>query len=506
MKREEISYKNYSKLLIKLSLLGISFIIVSCNKTDLVTDNPNNELDQLPQENGITIKTITYSPQITRSSGDGVNDLIGYGYNCLYATGDNPNGAANKVIDLKRFESGVGIDPITGEKKIFPKGTIEESMMHGDVTATEVFEKSKKEFKKSISAKGKLKLGFLPWGGIQFSAEYDSNFETKDEYSFYKMDIIRNVRRLYLSSSSIERLKYFLTDEFRYALKHASGKEIINDYGTHVLVDFVLGGKLSVVTSAIDHSDNKDELFKFSTKIFKIISASTASSISKSNYLKNTSLTILQAGGSEIQAVKRYIEEDGTINTDIFNYKEWIKSINKKTSVLVASDTKKMIGIWELVDDPKIKTKILAELEKRGSNLGIIGSKSGEIVTGKSTPMYKLQNEKTGELAKAPSDQGYKFPLYCQGEYGKEMSAIGFMSYLLSYRDFQPYQSAPASHDEKSWSLKFTPDGYITVLNKHLNKFLCTDYKFRTISEDDTNSRLWIPRYTLNMWDDDTIQ
>ena len=36
MKREEISYKNYSKLLIKLSLLGISFIIVSCNKTDLI--------------------------------------------------------------------------------------------------------------------------------------------------------------------------------------------------------------------------------------------------------------------------------------------------------------------------------------------------------------------------------------------------------------------------------------------------------------------------------------
>lgn len=360
MKREEISYKNYSKLLIKLSLLGISFIIVSCNKTDLITDNPNNELGQLPQENGITIKTITYSPQITRSSGDGANDLIGYGYNCLYATGDNPNGAANKVIDLKRFESGVGIDPMTGEKKIFPKGIIEESIMHGDVTATEIFEKSKKEFKKSISAKGKLKLGFLPWGGIQFSAEYDSNFETKDEYSFYKMDIIRNVRRLYLSSSSIERLKYFLTDEFRYALKHASGTEIINDYGTHVLVDFVLGGKLSVVTSAIDHSDNKDELFKFSTKIFKIISASASSSISKSNYLKNTSLTILQAGGSEIQAVKRYIEEDGTINSDIFNYKEWIKSINKETSVLVASDTKKMIGIWELTDDPKIKTKILA--------------------------------------------------------------------------------------------------------------------------------------------------
>ena len=184
-------------------------------------------------------------------------------------------------------------------------------------------------------------------GGIQFSGD-DSNFETKDEYSFYKMDIIRNVPYDHTSSSSsIERRqKYFLTDEFRYALKHASGTEIINDYGTHVLVDFVLGGKLSVVTSAIDHSDNKDELFKFSTKIFKIISASASSSISKSNYLKNTSLTILQAGGSEIQAVKRYIEEDGTINSDIFNYKEWIKSINKETSVLVASDTKKMIGIW----------------------------------------------------------------------------------------------------------------------------------------------------------------
>ena len=54
-------------------------------------------------------------------------------------------------------------------------------------------------------------------------------------------------------------------------------------------------------------------------------------------------------------------------NSDIFNYKEWIKSINKETSVLVASDTKKMIGIWELTDDPKIKTKILAELEKRGN-------------------------------------------------------------------------------------------------------------------------------------------
>lgn len=73
---------------------------------------------------------------------------------------------------------------MTGEK-IFPKGIIEESIMHGDVTATEIFE-NPKEFKKSISAKGKLKLGFLPWGGIQFSAEYDSNFETKDEYSFIR--------------------------------------------------------------------------------------------------------------------------------------------------------------------------------------------------------------------------------------------------------------------------------------------------------------------------------
>lgn len=61
------------------------------------------------------------------------------------------------------------------------------------------------------------------------------------------------------------------------------------------------------------------------------------------------------------------------------------------------------MAFGNLSDDPKIKTKILAELEKRGNNLGIIGSKSGEIVTGKSTPMYKLQNEKTGELAKAPN-------------------------------------------------------------------------------------------------------
>ena len=50
----------------------------------------------------------------TRAGGDGKYDLLGYGYDCLYALGDNDKGAFNQIIDIDRYERGEAIDPLTG--------------------------------------------------------------------------------------------------------------------------------------------------------------------------------------------------------------------------------------------------------------------------------------------------------------------------------------------------------------------------------------------------------
>lgn len=322
----------------------ISFLF-SCSKQDI-------EQPLEPQNNDPLITVIV------RSSGNSKNDVLGYGYDGLYGTADNVRGVRSLIIDLDRYKAGIGRDQLTGAEVSFPQGKIEEALTHGEGTISEVYEKNLDSFKKNIAANFNYDLSSVLWGSVQLSAEYDSTLETKKEYCFYKVDGSIYIRRLYLSSSSINRLKYFLTDEFLYALKNSSGEEILNNYGTHVLTDINLGGKLSLMASAEDKSAQQNELIRFSSGFFNALQASNPQNVEKSKSLKNTTVTLIQSGGSNIQTVEKHIDDNEAIDSNIFDYQAWAQGLNKDNAVLISSNKNRLVFVWDLIDDPLIRAKV----------------------------------------------------------------------------------------------------------------------------------------------------
>lgn len=305
----------------------------------------------------------------TRSAGDGKMDLLGYGYNCLYSIGDSYKGGLNAVIDIERYVSGDARDPLTGEKVAgMPKGKIEESLSHGDFSQKEVYGSSLDDFYRKVSSSYTLNTGsWIKWGSLEFKLDFDNTITQKDKYSFYKVDLCINTKRMFFNTFNVKRLKYFLSDDFLFALKYYTAKEIVDDYGTHVLTDVYVGGKLSILASALETDKTKDDLIKLTTDFASRVITSNTVDLKVSQNLVNTSLSVIQSGGNKYIQNKIIRSENGMISTDVINWDEWANSVDVEHSTLIRSGLDHLIPIWELIDDPKLKEEVLSEIEARNS-------------------------------------------------------------------------------------------------------------------------------------------
>lgn len=305
----------------------------------------------------------------TRSAGDGKMDLLGYGYNCLYSIGDNYKGGLNAVIDIERYVSGDARDPLTGEKVAgVPKGKIEESLSHGDFSQKEVYGSTLDDFYRKVSSSFTLNTGkWIKWGILEFKQDFDNTITQKDTYSFYKVDLCINTKRIFFNTFNVKRLKYFLSDDFLFALKYYTAKEIVDDYGTHVLTDVYVGGKLSILASALEIDKTKKDLITLTTDFASRVITSNTVDLKVSQNLVNTSLSVIQSGGNKYVQNKIVRSENGMISTNVINWDEWANSVDVEHSTLIRSDLEHLIPIWELIDDPKLKEEVLAEIESRGN-------------------------------------------------------------------------------------------------------------------------------------------
>lgn len=301
----------------------------------------------------------------TRAGGDGKYDLLGYGYDCLYALGDNDKGAFNQIIDIDRYERGEAIDPLTGMvNTTVPGGKVEVALSHGDFVQYERYAYSLSEFYKETNVNISSTKPIL-WGKIELSGEYDTKINEKKVHSFYKVDLCRSTKRLYFNTFNKDRLKYFLTDNFRYALKNYTAKQIVDDYGTHVLTDINVGGKLSVLVSALETDLSKRSLIAFTTDFFSTIKTGSKDSIKHRTDLREMSFTLIQRGGSDIQTIRLNIPENGTISGASFDWNKWVNGVNENTSVLIHSNADVMIPIWDLIDNVKLRQEVISEIERR---------------------------------------------------------------------------------------------------------------------------------------------
>ena len=166
---------------------------------------------------------------------------------------------------------------------------------------------------------------------------------------------------------NVKRLKYFLSDDFLFALKYYTAKEIVDDYGTHVLTDVYVGGKLSILASALETDKTKDDLIKLTTDFASRIITSNTVDLKVSQNLVNTSLSVIQSGGNKYIQNKIIRSENGMISTNVINWDEWANSVDVDHSTLIRSGVDHLIPIWEFIDDPKLKEEVISEINARNS-------------------------------------------------------------------------------------------------------------------------------------------
>ena len=172
---------------------------------------------------------------------------------------------------------------------------------------------------------------------------------------------------------TVNKLKECLSERFKNDLTSMSVKELLDAYGTHVIVGYTMGGKLEFSISAINETNISEDDFKLYASAGysnKIGGASGENEIKKYNKFKSEAknLTeIFQCRGGQSGEVKF----EGDNNTRRAIYNEWDKSLNdKENQVLIQfpSEYRGLIPLNELIDDPSLSKEVADSISTRLNN------------------------------------------------------------------------------------------------------------------------------------------
>lgn len=302
---------------------------------------------------------LTFSSSVTtRSAGDEKYDVLGYGYD---VTGEylHPLSVRNPVLDIKRYEQDY-FNRLQSGTSSFGY----DRMYYGY---------SSSDYVKDITTDTKA-TSTMGYGSDKDTAFFSSTisnndylktqYSYSDKYSFASLDAIRNLKYIHINDE-VSRLSQYLSDDFKEDLNRLSPDRIVERYGTHVLVDFIIGGRYkllfrSVITNTRDASTKRSTVSSgFKSSLDKIgfsynleSSETIDESMARENQYKE--LYVLFYGGSGTNM--RYdLEKGGPTSVDI---QSWEKSVSLGNSCLTNINWKETHPIYDFISDPTKKEQI----------------------------------------------------------------------------------------------------------------------------------------------------
>ncbi|WP_088163004.1 MAC/perforin domain-containing protein [Sphingobacterium sp. G1-14] len=355
------------------TLIASTFLLANCAK--------NESNDEILLNNNSANKAF---------AGDEKWDVLGYGYD---VAGDYLNLNSVKtlpVIDVDKF------DAANNGKIYMPTST---SSPKGDYyfgsTATEFIKEINTNRKFDASASYGSKDS-LKTGGQLFTASFsrdksnESIKNTASRYSYARYDESLTIKRIQFTDDiDVDILKNYTTNDFKTYINTKSPEEIIRLYGTHVLLNVDLGGRLSFSFSANITSETSQEKkinkvqggLGFFIKSFGINiggSKNTEEMTKDFNESRERSLNLSFYGGTNSG---RSITFDSNGNSsESINIASWQQSISSKNCAL--TNIRKMVPLYHFVTDPTKKAALKVAIEKYISDNQI--SELGEI------PVYSL--------------------------------------------------------------------------------------------------------------------
>lgn len=322
-------------------ILGVLSVLYSCSNVEELPDVH-------PLSSGVT----------TRFAGDGEYDVLGFGYD---VTGEylHPLSVKSPILDIGKYEQ-----------------DHKDRLIHG--TSSFGFDKmyygySSSDYVKDITTETKATYT-MNYGNEKdtsfFSADIKNNsylkteYSYSDKYSFASLDAVRNRKHIYINDE-VSVLSQYLSDAFKNDLNRLSPDRIIERYGTHVLTDFLIGGRYklmfrSVITKSRDASTKRETVHSgFKVSLGKMgfgynleQSETVNESLAKENQSKE--LFVLFYGGNG-PSLKYNLENGMPTSVDI---QSWENLVSLENACLTEIIWKETYPIYSFISDPIKKQEI----------------------------------------------------------------------------------------------------------------------------------------------------
>ena len=287
----------------------------------------------------------------TRSAGDGVYDIFGYGYDITGPYLDTKSSRAIVFDTNKLLEKGL-ITPYKLEESRFRYSSGKDVIDFTTNMSSSL----------QMSTPGILKV----IGGASLNIAFGGNSHYNSDYSFAYCTQQYIDSRYRISEADINVLKTCLTKQFIERLSTYTPEQIVEEYGTHVLKDIYLGAKFEVYYMAKSTSSSKKESINagLGASLFSLFKMDGKFQYDESLAITNKeqSLYYFTIGGDPAVGVQGSLNPENSPSIDIG---KWMASVKSSTPKFIDVDnnSQSFIPIYELVTDPTKKQTLKAYID-----------------------------------------------------------------------------------------------------------------------------------------------
>ena len=287
----------------------------------------------------------------TRSAGDGVYDILGYGYDITGPYLDTKSSRAIVFDTNKLLEKGL-ITPYKLEESRFRYSSGKDVI---DFTTN---------MSSSLQMSTPVILKVI--GGASLNIALGGNSHYNSDYSFAYCTQQYIDSRYRISEADINVLKTCLTKQFIERLSTYTPEQIVEEYGTHVLKDIYLGAKFEVYYMAKSTSSSKKESINagLGASLFSLFKMDGKFQYDESLAITNKeqSLYYFTIGGDPAVGVQGSLNPENSPSIDIG---KWMASVKSSTPKFIDVDnnSQSFIPIYELVTDPTKKQTLKAYID-----------------------------------------------------------------------------------------------------------------------------------------------
>lgn len=397
------------------------------------------------------------SKSSTRSSGDGLYDILGYGYD---VTGEylHPISVKSPILNIERYNQDHSARIQLGTPSFG-----NDKMYHG-YSSFDYIKNVTTETKATINMNYGTEKDTLFFSGIITKNSYlKTEYSYSDKYSFASLDAIRNIKYIYINDE-VNRIADYLSDSFKEDLERLTPDRIVERYGTHVLTDFILGGRYklifrSVITN-IKNSSSKKRAVKsgFMASLDKIgfnynLESTETIDISLAQENRNKEMYVQFYGGSGTN-VKYDLEKGAPSSIDI---QSWEKSISLGNSCLTNINWKETYPIYDFIKDPIKKEEIKLAVQRH--------IEAAQIHVKELLPLYSYYNDRGNHYLTTIDNITIDYPewnFFCIEGYIFKNKEVGTTPLYVHYNNngFDHYTTKIPHIEGRDWA-NFGIIGYI---------------------------------------------